>query len=73
LLFEPFDFVTGGSIKNEVENLITQYEPRINLIEVVVDLNEEQYEYDIQVIYSIPDTGAQVFNTTITLTSSSKI
>ncbi len=73
LLFEPFDFVTGGSIKNEIENLITQYEPRINLIEVVVDLNEEQYEYDIQVIYSIPDTGAQVFNTTITLTSSSKI
>lgn len=73
LLFEPFDYATAGSIKSEVENLIKLYEPRVNLIEVVVDLREEQYEYDIQVIYSIPDTGAQVYSTRLTLTSSSKI
>lgn len=73
LLFEPFDYATAGSIKTEVENLISSYEPRVNLIEVVVNLQEEQYEYDIQVIYSIPDTGAQVYSTTLTLTSSTKI
>ena len=73
LLFDPFDFVTAGSIKTEIENLITLYEPRINLIEVVLDLNEDQYEYDIQVIYSIPDTDPQIFTTSLTLTSSSKI
>lgn len=73
LLFEPFDYITAGSIKNEVENLISLYEPRVNLIEVIINLNEDQYEYDIQVVYSIPDTSAQVFSTTLTLTSSSKI
>tara|TARA_B100001063_G_scaffold247063_1_gene289864 strand:+ start:576 stop:980 length:405 start_codon:yes stop_codon:yes gene_type:complete len=73
LLFDPFDFVTAGSIKTEIENLITLYEPRINLIEVILDLNEDQYEYDIQVIYSIPDTDPQIFTTSLTLTSSSKI
>lgn len=73
LLFEPFDYATAGSIKTEVQNLIDLYEPRVNLIEVVVNLNEDEYQYDIQVIYSIPDTGSQVYNVTLSLTSSSKI
>lgn len=73
LLFEPFDYATAGSIKTEVQNLINLYEPRVNLIEVVVNLNEDEYQYDIQVIYSIPDTGSQVYNVTLSLTSSSKI
>ena len=73
LLFEPFDFATAGSLKDEVSNLISKYEPRVNLIEVLVDLNESEYTYDVQIDYIIPDTSAQIFSTTLSLTSSSKI
>jgi len=73
LLFEPFDFATAGSIKVEIENSISTYEPRVNLVEVDVDLNYVNTSYDIQVVYTIPDTSEQVFTTTLTLTSSSKL
>jgi phage baseplate assembly protein W len=72
LLFEPFDFVTGGSIKSEIESLITLYEPRITLLEVVIDLDESNYEYGVQIVYLIPDSG-QVNNVTLSLPSSSRI
>ena len=73
LLFEPFDFATAGLLKNEVSLLISQYEPRVNLLEVIVDLNEAEYTYDVQIVYTIPDTSPQLFRTTLSLTSSSKI
>ena len=72
LLFEPFDFVTGGSIKTEVENLINLYEPRVSLIEVAIDLDESNNAYEVQIVYLIPDSG-QVNNVTLSLTSSSRI
>ena len=73
LLFEPFDFATAGTLKNEVSLLISQYEPRVNLLEVIVDLNEAEYTYDVEIVYTIPDTSPQSFRTTLSLTSSSKI
>ena len=73
LLFEPFDFATAGSLKNEVSLLISQYEPRVNLLDVIVDLNEAEYTYDVEIVYTIPDTSPQLFRTTLSLTSSSKI
>lgn len=72
LLFEPFDLVTGGSIKTEVENLINLYEPRVSLIEVAIDLDESNNAYEVQIVYLIPDSG-QVNNVTLSLTSSSRI
>ena len=47
LLFEPFDFVTAGSIKSEIESLLEENEPRVSLIEVAIDLDENNYEYEI--------------------------
>lgn len=72
LLFEPFSFVTGGSIKSEIENLINLYEPRITLLEVIIDLDESNYEYEVQIVYLISDIG-QVNNVTLSLPSSSRI
>ena len=73
LLFEPFDFATAGALKSEVNNLISTYEPRVNLLEVLVDLNYEENSYDIQIVYTIPDTDPKVLTTSLTLTSSSKL
>lgn len=73
LLFEPFDFATAGSIQSEIKTVIETYEPRVNVLGIDIDLNYDSNSYDIQVAYSIPDTSAQVFTTSLTLTSSSKI
>lgn len=72
LLFEPFDFATAGTIKDEISNMITTYEPRVNLLEVLVDLNMEENTYEIEVVYSLP-ASSQVNNVTFTLQSSSRI
>ena len=73
LLFEPFDYATAGSIQSEVKDVIETYEPRVNVLGIEVDLNYDFNSYDIQVAYTIPDTSAQVFTTTLSLTSSSKL
>lgn len=72
LLFEPFDFATAGSLKNEIGNLISAYEPRVNLVEVLVDLDYDSNSYDIEIVYIMPTTG-QVNSTKLTLQSSTKI
>lgn len=71
LLFEPFNYVTGGSIKNEIQSLVELYEPRISLLEIAIDLDEKNYEYDIQIAYLIPETN-QSGTIGFTLTSSSR-
>ena len=73
LLFEPFDFATAGSIQSEIKTVIETYEPRVSVLGIDVDLNYDSNSYDIQIAYSIPNTSAQVFTTSLTLTSSSKI
>lgn len=72
LLFEPFDFVTAGSIKSEIESLLEENEPRVSLIEIAIDLDENNYEYEISIEYLIPETN-QVNNVTLSLPSSSRI
>tara|TARA_A200000159_G_scaffold112223_1_gene105275 strand:- start:13078 stop:13479 length:402 start_codon:yes stop_codon:yes gene_type:complete len=72
LLFEPFDSVTAGSIKSEIQSLLEENEPRVSLIEIVIDLDESNYEYEISIEYLIPETN-QVNNVTLSLPSSSRI
>lgn len=73
LLFEPFDFVTAGSIKETIVNLIQLYEPRVNLLDITVNLNDDENTYEIQINYSLPDISAKSYNVNLTLTSSSKV
>lgn len=73
LLFEPFDFVTAGSIRENVLNLIRKYEPRVNVLNVIINLNDEESSYEIQIEYMIPNTSAQIYNVNLTLASSSKV
>lgn len=73
LLFEPFDFVTAGSIRENILTLIQKYEPRVNVINVIINLNDEENTYDIQIEYIIPNTSAQIYNVNLTLASSTKV
>jgi phage baseplate assembly protein W len=73
LLFETFDYATAGMIKDEITKLINTYEPRVNVIDLIVNLNDDENTYDIQIEYSIPDTSPQANTINLSLSSSSKL
>ena len=53
LLFEPLDPFTADSIKEEVINTITQYEPRVSVNDVFVKINFEKNSFDVELVYRI--------------------
>lgn len=52
-LFENIDEITASVIKDEIENTIRNYEPRVNLIEVIVDPDYDSSEFNVTVNYRI--------------------
>ena len=53
LLFENVDDITASQIQEEIEFSITNYEPRVNLINVKVVTNHDNGSFDAIVAYSI--------------------
>jgi phage baseplate assembly protein W len=58
LLFDNIDEITASSIKDEIENSIINYEPRVELIDVVSSPDYDNNGIDITIIYRI--IGADV-------------
>ncbi len=52
-LFENMDFTTVEFIKDNIELTINNYEPRVDLIEVNVNPNFDQNQYDVIIKYNI--------------------
>jgi phage baseplate assembly protein W len=52
-LFENIDDISASIIKDEIENTIRNYEPRVSLIDVVVTPNFDNYEFTVTVSYFI--------------------
>tara|TARA_B100002019_G_scaffold184732_1_gene159449 strand:- start:169 stop:570 length:402 start_codon:yes stop_codon:yes gene_type:complete len=53
LLFQPMDDITTVSIREQIENTINNFEPRVNLRQVIVQPNFDIGEYDISIRYDI--------------------
>lgn len=53
LLFENIDFSTAELLKDEIENVISNNEPRVELVEVTVTPNYDEGAMDVKVIYLI--------------------
>jgi len=53
LLFETVDGITASLIKDEITQTIKNNEPRVNLIAVNVVPNDEQSEFNVDIIYQI--------------------
>lgn len=53
LLFEVLDFGTAGSIRSEIEFLIRRWEPRINLLDVVVTPEYDQNAFSVYIEFEI--------------------
>ena len=53
LLFDPIDDITTEALKEQIENTINNFEPRVRLRQVVVQPNFDANEYDISIRYDI--------------------
>ena len=53
LLFEPIDNITTQALKEQIENTVNNFEPRVRLRQVVVKPNYDADEYDISIRYDI--------------------
>ena len=57
-LFENLDNISASQIVDEIEQSIRNYEPRVELIDVIADPNYDSNSYDVTIIYQI--IGADV-------------
>ena len=53
VLFEPIDIATTMYIKDAITNSLKAYEPRIDLLEVVVVPDEDNQRYGIDIVFVI--------------------
>jgi phage baseplate assembly protein W len=65
-LFEPFDEDTARRIGEELQNTIKNYEKRIQLLNLQVQMDFNDNSYEINVIYKIIATN-QIENLDVTL------
>ena len=52
-LFENIDDVSATIIRDEIENTIVNYEPRVNLLSVDVNPNYDENEFNVTIRYQI--------------------
>ena len=52
-LFENIDQISASVIKDEIENTINNYEPRVDLINVDVEPNYDNNEFNVTIHYYI--------------------
>ena len=53
LLFENVDDLTALSLRDEIENSIRNYEPRVQTIDVKVEPNYDNNEFNVTLVYRI--------------------
>lgn len=53
ILFEPVDYITMSDLKSSIQEVILNYEPRINVLDVLVTDLSEQNAYAIKIVYRI--------------------
>ena len=53
ILFENVDDITAISIQDEIRNCLGNYEPRVELIDVFVDPNFDENQFDVTITYRI--------------------
>jgi phage baseplate assembly protein W len=53
LLFEPFDFATSGLIRDEINRVLVNYEPRVKINSIDVFPNYDANGYDVDMTIKI--------------------
>ena len=52
-LFEPLDFGTAGSIKDNISKTIDTYEPRVSIETLLVEPNLESNGFDVRIDFQV--------------------
>tara|TARA_R110000782_G_scaffold104469_3_gene192171 strand:- start:465 stop:896 length:432 start_codon:yes stop_codon:yes gene_type:complete len=58
LLFEPNDAITRLAIEDGIRNVLEQYEPRIENINIIVKTTPNENEYRIVLVFSIKENDS---------------
>jgi len=53
ILFDTLDDISASSIRDEIEETIIKYEPRVKLNNVKVEPNYDNHEFDVTITYDI--------------------
>ena len=53
ILFDSIDGISASAIRDEIEETIIKYEPRVKLNNVKVQPNYDNYEFDVTITYDI--------------------
>tara|TARA_B000000609_G_scaffold140588_1_gene118949 strand:+ start:139 stop:540 length:402 start_codon:yes stop_codon:yes gene_type:complete len=53
ILFENVDDITAVSIQDEIKSSLQNYEPRVEIIDVIVDPNFDENQFDVVITYRI--------------------
>jgi phage baseplate assembly protein W len=52
-LFEPLDYATAGLIRSEIAEVLTKYEPRILIENIIVRPDDMNNGYEVELFYRI--------------------
>lgn len=55
-LFEPMSSVMAGQIRDDIKNTLENFEPRINVLEVIVTPFEDKNLYDVTIVFTVINT-----------------
>lgn len=64
LLFEPVNAMTSALIQRSIQDVITNFEPRVLVQQILVDVRPDQNSYSVQVVYSIKNNPNPLVFTT---------
>ena len=56
LLFEPFSPLLQGMLEAEITNTVLNFEPRVELLQVVVRLNPDNNSISVTIVFRIVNT-----------------
>jgi len=60
LLFEPATPMLGAMLKRAITDTINSFEPRVNIVNIVVVTNEDNYSIDVSIEFTILNTTAPI-------------
>ena len=53
MLFEPLDYASAGTIKQEIRETVERYEPRVSVTQIICEPDFDDNGYNVELQYTI--------------------
>lgn len=60
MLFEPADPITMADLRSGIRAIIDNYEPRVDVINIIIKDNPDRNEYNISIVYTYANASSPV-------------